>query len=135
MSIDTTQVKPGDRVGVARAGSWSNRYYVHTVKQVTKTGQVTIDNGDRFTSSGRLMGGSSVRSTWLISVEDAEAKIATEQSRKEMNQRCTRVVDLVTRTINSHKNGFGDYFGVTAEERDAMIAAISGLPIITAESI
>lgn len=127
--IDTIQLKSGDKIGVARSGGWSNHYSVQTIKSVSKTGQVTLENGDRFTKDGRMMGGSSFRSTWLVSVEEVESRIASDKVRHERNRKHRSVVELVDKTINGHKNGHGDFFGITVEERDAMIAAINSLDL------
>jgi hypothetical protein len=127
--IDTLQLKSGDKIGTSRSGNWSNTYSIQVVKSVSKTGQVTLENGDRFTKDGKLMGGSGFRSTYLVSVETVEKNIASETARRERNNRHAAAIELVEKTIRGHRNGHGDFFGVTIEERDAMIAAINGLDI------
>ena len=131
MNLDQKQLVAGDEVGVSRYGSWSNHYSVQTVKSVSKTGQVTLENGDRFTANGSLMGGSSFRPTTLIPAFVAKERIAQEAERKERNVKHAAVLYLVEKTIKEHRNGHGDFFGITVEERDAMIAAINTLTIRT----
>lgn len=127
--IDTLQLKAGDKIGTSRSGSWSNHYSIQTVKSVSKTGQVTLENGDRYTKDGYLMGDSSIRSTRLVDVATIEKNIAQKNARRERNAKHRSVLELIEKTIHGHKNGFGDFFGITIEERDAMIAAINDLDI------
>lgn len=119
----------GDRVGVQHCGSWSSRYTTHTVKNITKTGQVTIENGDRFTNHGELIGGSKYHGTYLRSIEDTEAALKSEETRRERNIKHNNAIEIVTGNIRQHKNGHGDYFPVTVAERDMMIAAIMALEV------
>jgi len=127
--IDTLQLKAGQEVGVSRSGNWNNHYSIQMVKSVSKTGQVTLENGDRFTKDGRLMGGSGFRSIYLVPVETVHSNLASEKARRERNNRHAAAIDLVEKTIRGHRNGHGDYFGITVEERDAMLTAINSLDL------
>ena len=127
MKLDQTQLVTGDRVGIQRCGSWKSRYSLTTVKSVTNTGMVTVENGDRFTKDGRLVGGSKYHGTYLVPAVQAEDAIEADRKSHETNAKWNGLESELAAIVRNHKNGYGDVSPITQEEKDRLIALINAM--------
>lgn len=80
-----TDLEPGDLVITIRSLRGSLVQKIETVKKVTKTGQVTLENGSRFLASGYEIG--SKNSPWSHS---SRIEVATDEKIKIINLSCKR---------------------------------------------
>jgi hypothetical protein len=56
MLMDILDVKQGDRVTSYYGRVYGDHYTLHIVARVTDSGQIVLDNGDRYTPDGRGIG-------------------------------------------------------------------------------
>jgi hypothetical protein len=127
MRIDTHTLNPGDAVGVQHHGSYESRYSIKEVKSVSKTGQVTLTNGDRFTRDGKLMGGSQWHGTYLIPVSEAQSFINFKEKSRAIQVRVQTLQNIVEKVLRDHRNGRGDYSEFSPESKQLLIDAVNNL--------
>jgi hypothetical protein len=53
---DRFHVKQGDQVARVSRGSGATTYTLHTVTKATRTGYITLDNGERYSPDGKEVG-------------------------------------------------------------------------------
>ena len=89
-TINTKTLKPGDSVGVSRHSIAGLRTTISTVERVTPSGIVHLA-GDHgllpFNARGeRKVNGSSYRRVYLITVEEAERRLAEDAAQETANK-------------------------------------------------
>lgn len=125
MKLDQTQLVAGDQVGVRHCGTWQDTYQVKTVKSVSKTGQVVLESGERFTADGRLMGSQS--RTYLVPAIEAEDAIKSKIEGRERLARIAAAEAEFASLIRNHKNGMGHVSPISTEDKQKLIDLINAM--------
>lgn len=123
--MSTIQV--GSKVGIACSGSWTTRYSFGVVRAIHKNGNVILENGDKYNKYGDQIGGSKYHTPMLVSVEVAEANIASQNAQRERDAKLKALEEKITSVTRGHKNGYGNFFGITEEEKNELITMLNGL--------
>jgi hypothetical protein len=98
---------------------------------VTPTGEVVLEDGQRFNQFGREMGNDNYdnyHNAHLTTAADVEARNASQTAQTEKNRRFREAQAEIIAEMQGCKDEFGDYVGeLTAERKAALVAIINAL--------
>lgn len=98
---NTEGLKVGDEVGIGHRG---RDYEFSKIAKVTASGQVTLENGMRFTAAAKEIGRSSSRyGAYLVEVEKAKSFQASIDKEKELSRRKYEAIRTIEGFINRHQ--------------------------------